>query len=184
MFWKRKKNKPSDFICVTCGKIHADWPALTFTSPANYDCLSERDKSELGKLETDFCEIRYENQKDRFIRVTLHQKIKDACEHLHYGLWVSLSDKNYFDYQENFENEKHETGYFGWLCNNIPEYENTQLIPCDVYTKSGNRRPEIFPHHDFDHPFVRDFYNGISKKDAEKRIFDMMKRSENNCSNY
>jgi hypothetical protein len=25
----------------------------------------------------------------------------------------------------------------------------------------GNDRPEIFPHEDFDHPFVRDYYNGI-----------------------
>ena len=42
-------------------------------------------------------------------------------------------------------------------------------------TKSGNDRPEIFPHEDFDHPFVRDYYGGISKTEAENRINEMIK---------
>jgi hypothetical protein len=41
------------------------------------------------------------------------------------------------------------------------------LIPCDVNIKSGNDRPEIFPHEDYEHPFVRDYYNGISKAEAK-----------------
>jgi hypothetical protein len=42
-------------------------------------------------------------------------------------------------------------------------------------TKKGNGRPEVFPHEDFDHPFVKDYYNGISKKEAENRINKMIK---------
>ncbi len=79
------------------------------------------------------------------------------------------------DYKENFNNPNHETGYFGWLCNNITEYGNTSLIPCDVMTKSGNDRPEIFPHEDYEHPFVNDYYKGISKAEAENRIDKMIK---------
>mgnify|MGYP006203465239 CR=1 FL=1 len=152
---------------------------LTFKSPVNYDYLSEKEKAEIGKLDTDFCEIHYEDQIDRFIRVTLTQKVIDACENLEYGLWVSLSGKNYSDYKDNFNNPNHETGYFGWLCSNIAEYGNTLLIPCDVMTKNGNDRPEIFPHKGFDHPFVRDYYNGILKKEAENRIAEMIKTSGN-----
>ena len=59
----------------------------------------------------------------------------------------------------NFNNENHETGYFGWLCSQIPEYEDTTSIPFDVITKKGNLRPEIFPHQDFEHPYVKDYYN-------------------------
>ncbi len=175
MFWKRKKNKSSEFKCSECGKIHSEWPALAFKSPTNYDCLSENDKVEIAKLDTDFCEIQYEGQIDRFIRVTLSQKIKDACETLEYGLWVSLSEKSYLDYKENYNNPNHETGYFGWLCSDIPEYEDTISIPCDVMTKCGNDRPEIFPHEDFEHPFVRDYYKGILKTEAENRIQQMIK---------
>jgi hypothetical protein len=91
MFWKRKKNKTAEFKCPECGKIHLEWPALSFKSPANYDFLSDKEKTELGNLDSDFCEIQYDDQIDRFIRVTLTQKVKDACETLEYGLWVSLS---------------------------------------------------------------------------------------------
>ncbi len=175
MFWKRRRNKTIEFKCSKCGEVHSEWPALAFSSPANYHNLSENEKSEIGILDTDFCEIRYEDQIDRFIRVTLTQKVNDACETLEYGLWVSLSEKSYSDYKSNFDNENHETGYFGWLCSNISEYGDTSSIPCDVMTKSGNDKPEIFPHEDFDHPFVRDYYDGITKEEAEKRINEMIK---------
>ncbi|SEB48725.1 hypothetical protein SAMN04489761_0997 [Tenacibaculum sp. MAR_2009_124] len=173
MFWKRKKNKIEEFKCAECGKTHSEWPALTFKSPSNYDVLSDQEKPELGRLNTDFCEIYYDNQIDRFIRVTLTQKVNDTCENLDYGLWVSLSEKSYLNYKANFDSEEHETGYFGWLCSSIPEYGNTMSIPCDVMTKIGNSRPEIFPHQDFDHPFVKDYYDGITKVEAERRINHM-----------
>jgi len=47
-------------------------------------------------------------------------------------------------------------------------------------TKTGNERPEIFPHEDFDHPFVKDYYSGISKKEAENRINTSAKAIHNN----
>lgn len=178
MFWKKKKNKFAQYTCSECGQTHSEWPALTFKSPANYDFLSEKEKSELGVLNADFCEIHYPNQIDRFIRVTLIQKVNNTCQNLEYGLWVSLSEKSYLDYKENFDSQNHETGYFGWLCNTIPEYGDTSLIPCDVFTKKGNDRPEIFPHQSYEHPFVSDYYNGISKKEAENRIDTMIKHSE------
>jgi len=31
-------------------------------------------------------------------------------------------------------------------------------------------RPFVYPHQSYDHPFVDDFYNGITKEEAEKRI--------------
>lgn len=164
-----------EFKCYECGKVHSEWPALAFKSPANYDYLSDQEKTELGKLDSDFCEIHYEDQIDRFIRVILNQKVNDACETLEYGLWVSLSEKSYLDYKANFNNPNHKTEYFGYICSSIPEYENTMSIPCDVMTKTGNDRPEIFPHQDFDHQVVRDYYNGISKTEAENRITEMIK---------
>ncbi|WP_299682051.1 DUF2199 domain-containing protein [uncultured Dokdonia sp.] len=174
MFWKRKKHISTAFKCVECGQVHSDWPALGFKSPYKYHNLTAEEKEIIGKLTTDFCEIHLEDQIDRFIRVTLTQKVNNTCEDLDYGLWVSLSEKSFLDYKTNFMNENHETGYFGWLCSHIPEYDNTLSIPCDVITKSGNQRPEIFPHESFDHPFVRDYYHGISQVEAGKRIERML----------
>jgi hypothetical protein len=175
MFWKRRKDKKTKLKCSKCGNVHSEWPALTFKSPSNYDLLSLQSKQKLGELDSDFCQINYEDQVDRFIRVTLTQKVNGTCENLDYGLWVSLSEKSFLDYKENFNNENHETQYFGYLCSNISEYENTMSIPCDVITKKGNTRPEIFPHKDFNNHFVKDYYTGISKSEALTRISEMIK---------
>lgn len=166
-------SKAIKFIYSCCGNEHEEWPALTYNSPMGYHILSEDDKQKIAKLNDDFCEIYHSDQIDRFIRCTLTQKVVDNCQNLEYGLWVSLSEKSFQDYSENFNNENHETKYFGWLSNNLPDYEN-ENIPTTVYTRLGNNRPEIVPHDDFDHPFVHDYYNGITKAEAERRINTML----------
>lgn len=166
------------FICSCCGLEHETWPALTFKSPDNYNALSPDDQGRIAEINSDFCVINHTDQTDRFIRVTLMQPVINHCEDLQYGLWVSLSEKSFDDYVDNYDNENHETQYFGWLCNDIPGYEFGEgSIPATVCTKTGNQRPEIFPHKDFDHPFVHDFYNGITKEEAERRINDMLART-------
>lgn len=166
-------SEPLKYICSNCGKEHTEWPALTYDSPSNYNNLSEEDKQNMGTLGTDFCTIKHPEQTDKFIRCTLTQKVIEHCEALEYGLWVSLSDNSYQDYSENFKNENRETKYFGWLCNDLPDYEFKESIPTTVFTRLENQRPEIVPFHDFDHPFVKDYNNGITKEEAEKRIKNM-----------
>jgi hypothetical protein len=162
------------YTCGCCGKTHYEWPALTFSSPDAYSFLSGTAKENIAEISSDFCIITHPKQTDRFIRCTLTQKVTDHCEDLEYGFWVSLSEKSYQDYSDNYKNENHETSYFGWLCNNIAQYDFAESIPTTVYTKKGNSRPEIVPHENFDHPFVRDYYNGISKEEAEIRIKQML----------
>jgi len=157
-----------------CGKIHEEWPALAFISPDNYNNLSEEDKISIGYLDSDFCKINHEDQVDRFIRCTLTQKVNDHCENLEYGLWVSLSEKSYLEYEENYQKESEEKVYFGWLCNGILGYQFSESIPMNVLTRNDGLRPELFPHESFEHQFVKDYYNGISKEEAERRISEML----------
>lgn len=177
MFWKNKSKINQNSSCSVCGKRHNDWPALTFNSPSSYHELTENEKLSIAMIDTDFCEIKYEDQTDRFIRVVLKQKIKDYEKELEYGLWVSLSEKSWNDYKFNYNNHNHKAQYFGWLNSRIPEYENTVNIPTTVITKKGSERPEIFPHEDHEHKFVMDYYSGISKEEAENRIHEMMKNA-------
>jgi hypothetical protein len=163
------------YTCQCCGKEHEEWPSLTYSSPSHYYDLSPEEKLSIAELTSDFCIIKYDDQTDKFIRCILIQKVIDHCFDLEYGVWVSLSDKSFEDYSENFNNENHETEYFGWLSNYLPSYDNTSNIPTSVYTKKGNLRPEIIPHHDFEHQFVKDYYNGITKIEAERRINEMFK---------
>jgi len=168
-------NDTIKYICDCCGKEHESWPAITYNAPNSYSNLSSEEKEEIAVIDQDFCVIKYaDDHIDRFIRVVFIQKVNDHCENLEYGFWVSLSETSFNDYLENFDNENHETQYFGWLSNYIPQYEFSNSIPTTVVTKSGNDRPEIFPHNDFDHPFVKDFYNGITKEEAEKRIREIL----------
>ena len=43
-----------------------------------------------------------------------------------------------------------------------------------VYHRLNNQRPEVDPHDNFDHQLVLDYYSGITKAQAEKRINDML----------
>lgn len=162
------------YKCSCCGQEHDKWPALTFSSPTAYNELTDEEKKEIAELSSDFCVITYPGQTDRFIRCTLTQKVTDHCENLEYGIWVSLSEKSFQDYRDNYNNDNHLTEYFGWLCSRIPEYNNMLGIPTTIKTRTGNNRPEVIPHEDFDHPFVSDYYNGITKEEAERRIKNML----------
>lgn len=165
------------YICECCGKEYEEWPALAFSSPLHYNTLSGEDKKTIGELNSDFCSIHHPDQTDRFIRGVLFQKVNYHCENLQYGLWVSFSEKSFQDYKDNFENKEHEASYFGWLCNDIPGYNFEESIPTSVHTQKDGDRPEIVPHKDFDHPFVRDYYNGISKEEAENRMKVMLEKT-------
>jgi hypothetical protein len=167
-------SKFKKYICSKCGQEHEDWPALAFSSPSHYNDLSDDEKSSIAELSSDFCVIKYSDQIDRFIRCTMDIRIIDHCETLQYGIWVTLSEKSFENYKTNFHNEEHEESYFGWLSNQLVGYKNTTKIPTSVFTRSGNNRPEVVPHEDFDHPLVTDYYNGISKAEAERRIKEML----------
>jgi len=174
MFWKKKKRNPEKYKCSVCDEVHENWPALTYNSPTPYHNLTKKEKETIVAFSSDFCVIENSDQTDRFVRVILKQTVNDYDDTLEYGLWVSLSEKSFINYSENYSEENHETQYFGWLCNDLPDYDNSISIPTTVVTKPGNERPEIFPHKDFDHQFVRDYYNGITKQEAEKRIHKML----------
>lgn len=164
------------YICSNCGEEHEDFPALAFKSPVYYDILSEQEKSTKGELTSDTCLIQHDDQTDRFIRGVLVQPIKDACQDLDYGLWVSLSEKSFQDYIDNFDSDDHETIYFGWLSSSIPEYESTLSIKTTVHTR-GKQRPLIVVQEDNDHnnPFITDYFEGITEAEAIDRINNMMK---------
>lgn len=164
----------SKYTCSVCGEDHSEWPALTWPSPTPYNELSEEDKGRIGKLDSDFCVIAHQDQTDRFIRCTLHQRVIDHGGELDYGVWVSLSEKSFNDYVEHYNDNDHEGQYFGWLCNNIPPYGGTLSIPTTVRPRPNGQRPYVIPHEDHDHPFVHDFYNGISMEEAIRRVHESM----------
>jgi hypothetical protein len=149
--------------------VHQDWPALAFDAPTAYSVLPESIRQEIAGLSSDFCVIRHPEQTDRFIRASLTIKVNDHCEDLDYGVWVSLSEQSFTDYTEHYGDPGHEATYFGWLSNDLPEYGIAAGIPTDVITRPDGLRPELAPHEDCNHQLVRDYYEGITKAEAERR---------------
>jgi hypothetical protein len=160
------------YKCSNCGEMHEEWSAIGFDAPDNFYNLSDEERDRYVKEKNDdFCVIEYEDQTDRFIRAVWFQKVVDHCEDLHYGVWVSLSEKSFNDYKENFSSEDHEGVYFGYLSTQIPGYDYNISIKTNVVLSGNSQRPEVIPHQDqMQEVFVRDYWNGITKQEAEKRI--------------
>jgi hypothetical protein len=91
-------------------------------------------------------------------------------------VWVSLSEKSYNDYVDNYDNEDHKATYFGYLSNSLADYEDTLSIRTNVVLR-GKIRPEVIPHDDqLDNDFVKDYYEGIDKETADRRIKEVLSK--------
>jgi hypothetical protein len=168
MFWKRKTT--TNYTCSTCGKPHEALPAIGFNTPFHYEDLTELEKGKMAEIDDDFCVIYHLEQTDRFIRTVLKIKLSDSCEELHYGVWVSLSEKSFNEYRSGFENNIEGKVYFGTICNIINDYpESTLGLHVNVETKGNGFRPEIILHKNC-HQLVIDCEKGISFEEAKNRV--------------
>ena len=162
------------YTCPTCKQEHEDLPAIAFNTPSFYNDLTEQEKNKIAEINSDFSTIQRADRTDRFIKAVLFQKVNGHCEPLQYGVWVSLSEKSFNDYKANFYSNDYEAIYFGYLSNWLPGSDNTLSLHTNVQLSKGGNRPEVIPHK-YEHPFVQDYYNGISQEEAEKRVTEAFK---------
>jgi hypothetical protein len=164
------KKKEEKYVCSSCGKEHDELPALGFKTPYYYDILSDEDKQNMGNASEDFCIVAHPGQTDFFIRTTMTIPINDSCEDLDYGIWVSVSEKTYDDYEANFKSENSTQTYFGMICNEIRDYDESTLgINANINTRLDGKRPETIPH-EGEHNLIKDYQNGITLEEANNRI--------------
>lgn len=159
------------YTCAQCGQTHDELPAIGFDAPHYYYTLSEEDKKKhVRKLTSDLCILAYDHQTDYFIRTVLNQKIIGHDDRLQYGVWVTLSEKNFTEYSDNFDNSEQEGTYYGYLSSWIPGYDNTTRVVMRVVLAGNGNRPEVIPHEDEKDPFTKDYYSGITMEEAQARI--------------
>jgi len=154
------------FKCSCCGKLHEGSPSFGFRAPDPY-LEQSKEIQQTGKLKTDTCWYEDEEGKHYFIRVCLEIPIHGISEPFLWGVWVSLSRKNFERYVETFDAPDTEDRYFGWFCNRLPYYEDTYAIKTQVHPRSGNIRPYI-ELEQTDHPLSVDFHQGISIQKAQQ----------------
>ncbi|KFE97330.1 hypothetical protein IX39_20230 [Chryseobacterium formosense] len=156
------------YICSCCGEEKEEWPAIAYDSPSLYMDLSDEEKKN-SELTSDFCIIRCDTETFYFIRAVLIQNVIDGCQNLEYGVWVSLGEKSFNEYVDNYDNKEFTAVYFGWLANYLPDYDYDS-VPTNVEVDNSLGRPLVLPHSSHDDRFVRDCYDGISEEEAERRI--------------
>jgi hypothetical protein len=130
------------FKCTTCGKTHVGVPDLGFDVPHQFHTMSDAERRETAQLTADTCVIAGE---DFFVRGSLEIPVNGREFAFTYGVWVSLSSKNFQRYQELFERRDRikEPAYFGWLCNRLPGYPDTLNLKTNVILQSYPLRPRI-----------------------------------------
>ncbi|GAA1487354.1 DUF2199 domain-containing protein [Brachybacterium sacelli] len=170
-----------DFDCAYCGEHHRDtdgsasspWPALAFRRPDPYLDLDTHARRFHARATDDLCVIDRDRGPDCYVRVTLSIPIRDEEITLEYGPWASVGEGSYLDYVEHYEDPDHREHYAGQLATAIPGYSHPFSVPVQVITR-GMQRPVIVPDSTFGHALVRDFYDGISRTEAELRIRSML----------
>jgi hypothetical protein len=79
-----------------------------------------------------------------------------------YGVWSTLSEKNFRLYVERFDDGDYEGcgPWFGWFSNRLKGYPDTFNMKCQVWPRTGRMRPlvELEP---VDHPLVVEQRDGV-----------------------
>ncbi len=154
------------FKCSTCGEVHEGSPSFAFHAPDSY-LEQPKEVQEAGELSGDLCRYEDEDGMHHFIRVCLEVPIHGVSEPFLWGVWVSLSEKNFARYVETYDHPDTSDCYFGWLCNYLPYYPNTYALKTQVHPRDGNARPYIVLD-ETNHPLSVDFREGISIQKAQE----------------
>src|SRR5690606_27919304 len=101
---------------------HEGSPSFGFNAPDQYSSLSDQQKTDMGRINDDFCIITSEDGTDRFVRAILEVPIHGAEDPFLWGVWVSLSKKNFDRYRETYHSPVEGETFFGWVCNQIKQY--------------------------------------------------------------
>lgn len=154
------------FRCSTCSQVHEGSPSFGFRAPDPY---LEQSKAvqDAGRLSSDLCEYEDADGKHFFVRDCLDIPIHGISEPFLWGVWVSLSERNYRRYVETYDNPDSTHRFFGRLCNYLPYYPRTYALKTRVHPRADGNRPIVIPEKS-DHPLSIDFYRGISVARAQE----------------
>jgi hypothetical protein len=84
-------------------------------------------------------------------------------QHFAFGVWSTLSKKNFALYTDTFDSGEQSTlgPWFGWFSNRLKGYPDTFNLKCQVHPQSGRTRPWL-ELEETDHPLARESREGIA----------------------
>lgn len=109
-----------------------------------------------------------------FIRGLLPIPILCTEDHFTWGVWVSLSEPNFFLWQENYEapQRSHIGPFFGWLCTRLPIYPDTMHLKTMVHLQDNGIRPRIELEQS-EHLLAKDQHEGIAVQRALELVHEL-----------
>src|SRR5262249_4126443 len=152
------------YNCSCCGNVHEGVPDFSYDAPAPF-WEQPVEVQQAGFLDSDLCTYKDEDGEHYFIRACLEVPIRGEEEPFVWGIWSSLSKKNFDGYVDTYKSPNTEDCYFGWLCNRLPWYPDTYAIKLNVRPRADGTRPYVVPEEN-DHPLSIDFHTGITSERA------------------
>lgn len=152
------------YTCRSCGEVHTGLSLAYGTDePDHWNALRWRERRR-SRLTDELCVVRSLEGTFYYIRARLEIPILDWREPFAWGVWCSLSERNYaravglWDRPER----EHEEPCFGWLGTELPVYPVSTLhLKTLVRTRSPGFRPlvEVEP---TGHPLAVEQQEGIT----------------------
>lgn len=150
--------------------------AIAYDTPAFYEVLTEEEKNNFNAILTeDLCKINYPEQSAFFMKSILQIPIFSGNNEifLEFLVWVSISEKDFLDYEKNFENVEFEAKFEWTLANNLYNYDYCLEIPVEVVIEKG-KMPFVFPKKDFSHNLSKHFYEWMWEKKLKEILWNFM----------
>jgi hypothetical protein len=143
--WRRLHDR--SFVCPSCGETHWGLFDIAYGKPDAWPGPEERSPNYAALTSThflseDFCILEDQHY---FVRCVLKLRILGSDEDFGFGVWSTLSKKNFAIYSETFDvgNQEGLGPWFGWFSNRLLGYSNTFNLKCQVHPRGGRQRPSI-----------------------------------------
>jgi len=162
------------FRCADCGETHVGMPTFGFSFPVQYLDVPEAERERRVVLDSDTCVI---DDEHFYIRGCLEIPVQGSSTPFAWGVWVSLSRKNFVHFRELLEvEERSQHGpFFGWLCSPPRPYPDSTSLKTMVHLRDHGIRPyiELEP---TDHPLAVEQRLGITVERVAEIYALMMHR--------
>ncbi len=154
--------KRIEYLCKSCGKKHVGLPDVSFHAPDHYANATPEEQQANFVLTSDTCVMKDGDEMHYFVRGVLLVPILATKERFGWGVWTTLSERNYERYLTLSDRAvATEPAYFGWFANNISEYPRTRGLKAKVRLQPRNQRP-LITLEPTDHPLAQEQHHGIT----------------------
>ena len=148
------------FRCTSCGEEHSGIPTFSWDYPIQYLDVPDGERERRVFLTSDTCVI---DDAYFFVRGCLEIPVHGSEDPFVWGVWVSLSERNFGIFQELLEvDHRSQSGPFvGWLCSPPSPYPDSCNLKTRVHLRDHGTRPfiELEP---TEHPLAIEQREGIT----------------------